>query len=187
MNNIPEMNDLRPYMFNAYWSWLNESGVTAYIHVNTIHPGVRVPQNYVQPDGTITLNISFRSAPNITLDDDILVFGASFGGKQERLVVPLQSILAIFAAENPKIGTNLYSPDESTGMPMNPVASKIMQQNDKVAVDIPEEEIENTPPPQQAGPSIADKVHRRLSLVQNEHSGGEKELSDKRATLKVVH
>ena len=110
MNNVPEMKDLRPFLFNAYWAWMSESGVTPHIHVNTIHPRVRVPQNFVQPDGTIVLSIGFGASPDIAVDDNMLVFSASFGGKRERLIVPLQSIMTIFAKENPKIGTNLYSP-----------------------------------------------------------------------------
>lgn len=187
MNNVPEMKDLRPFIFNAYWSWMSESGVTPYIHVNTLHPGVRVPQNFVQPDGTIVLSISFTASPDITVDDDTIVFSASFSGRRERLIVPLQSIMTIFAKENPKIGTNLYSPEETAGIPISPVASKVVSDTNKVSIDIAEEDVENTPPPVQAGPSIAEKVHSRLKLVQNEHSGGEKKLSDRRAKLKLLH
>ncbi len=109
------MRDLRPYMFNAYYTWLTDSGCTPHIHVNCIHQGVRVPTNYIAPDGTIVLNISMNSAHNLSFENDIIVFNASFGGKQQRIIVPIASVMTIFAQENPQIGTNLYSPEESAG------------------------------------------------------------------------
>lgn len=186
MSNIPDMKDLRPFIFNAYWSWMSESGVTPYIHVNTNHPGVRVPQNFVQPDGSIVLSISFNASPDISIDDDTIVLNASFGGKRERIIVPIQSILTIFAKENARIGTNLYSPEESTGADVQPVSIRTPD-SQQITVDIPDNDICTTSSPVSEGPSIAEKVQAKLKLVSNDHSNGDKNITERRAKLRVLH
>lgn len=184
-----KMQDLRPYMFNAYYSWLSESGCTPHIHVNCNHHGVRVPTNYIAPDGTIILNISMGSAHNLSFDNGVIVFNASFGGKQQRILVPVDSVMTIFAKENPQIGTNLYSPDESAGnnqpsiVPADELVTGVKASDpDDVIVGV-----KASDPDEFSKESIAEKVERKLKLVDNKHSRGEKSFSDRRANLRVLH
>lgn len=183
-----KMQDLRPYMFNAYYTWLTDSGCTPHIHVNCIHQGVRVPANYIAPDGTIVLNVSMNSAHNLSFENDIIVFNASFGGKQQRIIVPIAAIMTIFAKENPQVGTNLYSPEESAGnnIPATVPTSELVtgpkaSDSDNIVGPRPTDSDEFSKE------SIAEKVERRLKLVDNKHSRSEKTLSDRRANLRVLH
>ena len=64
-------------------------------------PGVSVPAGYAQ-EGLITLNISDQAVQGLTIDQDMVRFSARFGGRHFDVRLPLESLRALFAREDPK-------------------------------------------------------------------------------------
>ncbi len=93
------MGALRTHLVGAVYQWAVESGFSPYVLVDATKPGVQVPAAHVQ-DGRITLNIDPRAVRAFALTDDILSFQARFGGQPFLVVLPIFTILAIYAREN---------------------------------------------------------------------------------------
>ena len=94
------MSSSKPYLTRALYQWIVDNQCTPYILVNTLHHQVLVPQDYVNPDGQITLNISPSAVKEFSLGDDNLCFSARFGGVPTDIFVPYSAILGIYAKEN---------------------------------------------------------------------------------------
>jgi len=94
------MTSSRPYLVRALYEWIIDNQCTPYILVNSLSPNVLVPQDFVNPDGQVVLNISPTAVVNFSLDTDSLSFGARFGGVPTELYVPYAAIMGIYAKEN---------------------------------------------------------------------------------------
>lgn len=64
-------------------------------------PEVSVPAGYAH-DGLITLNISDQAVQGLTVDQHMVSFSARFGGRHFNVRLPLESLRAMFAREDPK-------------------------------------------------------------------------------------
>lgn len=93
------MTSSRPYLIRALYQWIVDNGVTPYILVDADVEGVDVPPQYVQ-DNKIVLNIAPMAVQGLTLGDDVISFSARFSGQSVNLVVPTESVMAIYAREN---------------------------------------------------------------------------------------
>ena len=94
------MNDLstRPYLIRAIYEWCVDSGFTPYMAVRVDEHTV-VPPAHVK-DGQIVLNISPDSVANLDLGNEVLTCAGRFGGASFDLLVPVESVIGIFAKEN---------------------------------------------------------------------------------------
>ncbi len=88
-----------PYLFNAYYSWFIDSGVTPHLLVNTNVPGVQVPMDYVLADKTIVLSIGAGAVKDFISDEKGISFKTTFGGHLEDIVVPYQAMEQLIAKE----------------------------------------------------------------------------------------
>lgn len=88
-----------PYLFNAYYSWFIDSGVTPHLLVNTTVPGVQVPMDYVLADKTIVLSIGAGAVKDFISDEKGISFKTTFGGHLEDIVVPYQAMEQLIAKE----------------------------------------------------------------------------------------
>jgi stringent starvation protein B len=93
------MTSTRPYLIRAFYDWIVDNGCTPHMVVNANMPGVAVPVAYVD-GGQIVLNIAVTAVQGLRLGDHEIEFQARFGGKIERVRVPIGAILAIYAKEN---------------------------------------------------------------------------------------
>lgn len=93
------MTSNKPYLLRAIYDWIVDNELTPYILVNTAHPGVEVPTDYINGD-RIILNISPKSCRGLHLDNDRVVFTARFSGQTMQVSMHPGSILAIYAKEN---------------------------------------------------------------------------------------
>ncbi|BDM65770.1 stringent starvation protein B [Shewanella sp. NFH-SH190041] len=93
------MGPNRPYLLRAYYDWLMDNELTPHVVVDAFVPGTQVPQQYVQ-DGQIVLNITASAVVDLQLGNDFIEFSARFGGVPQQIVLPLASIIAIYAREN---------------------------------------------------------------------------------------
>lgn len=88
-----------PYLFNAYYSWFIDSGVTPHLLVNATVPGVQVPMDYVLADKTIVLSIGAGAVKDFISDEKGISFKTTFGGHLEDIVVPYQAMDQLIAKE----------------------------------------------------------------------------------------
>lgn len=94
------MTSSRPYMIRALYEWIVDNDCTPHILVNAYVEGVEVPQQHIDKDGQIILNISPGSVGDLELGLDFISFNARFGGLATDIFVPTQAVLGIYAREN---------------------------------------------------------------------------------------
>lgn len=123
------MTSLRPYLIRAIYDWILHNGFTPYLLVNALAEGVAVPQQYVQPDGSIVLNLRPEAVQNLLLGDDYVEFSARFGGVPRQLTVPVPAVLAIYAMENGR--GMVFEPEEGGDAPPPPRAPEPEPQRPK--------------------------------------------------------
>jgi stringent starvation protein B len=93
------MTSSRPYLIRAIYQWIVDNGATPYLLVDTANDAVQVPRQYEQ-DGKIVLNISPTAVYGLTLGNATVTFSGRFGGQAMNVVVPVESIIAIYTREN---------------------------------------------------------------------------------------
>lgn len=94
------MSSSRPYMIRALYEWIVDNSCTPYILVDAHGPGVEVPQQHVNKEGQIVLNINPTAVKDLYIGLDQINFNARFGGVPTDLVIPCGSVLGIYAREN---------------------------------------------------------------------------------------
>jgi len=94
------MTSSRPYLVRALYDWIIDNQCTPYLLVNTLYEQVSVPQDYVNPDGQIVLNISPSALSDFSMSEDSVSFSARFGGVPTDIYVPTGAIMGIYAKEN---------------------------------------------------------------------------------------
>ncbi|MCE9677624.1 ClpXP protease specificity-enhancing factor [Shewanella sp. AS1] len=96
---MKSMTPNRPYLLQAYYDWLMDNELTPHVVVDAFVPGTQVPQQYVK-DGQIVLNIASGAVGNLQIGHDFIEFNARFGGVPQQVILPMASIIAIYAREN---------------------------------------------------------------------------------------
>lgn len=94
------MTSSRPYFIRAVYEWIMDNNCTPHIVVNAHVEGVRVPQQHVNTDGQIVLNIAPDAITDFSMDNDAIGFSARFSGVANSIYVPCYAILGIYAREN---------------------------------------------------------------------------------------
>jgi stringent starvation protein B len=92
------MSCFRTYLFEAVYDWILENNYTPYVLVDTSSDMVSVPREFAQND-RITLNLHPRSIDGYIANEDGLSFMARFNGISRPVVLPADSILALYARE----------------------------------------------------------------------------------------
>ncbi len=87
-----------PYLVRALNDWIVDSGYTPYIMVNASADGVQVPVEHVS-EGKILLNISAHAVRDLLIGDTSISFSARFSGNPYAVLVPMESVIAIYARE----------------------------------------------------------------------------------------
>jgi stringent starvation protein B len=95
------MTPNRPYLLRALYEWILDNAMTPQILVDTTVAGTEAPESYIE-NGRIILNIQPDAVRDLVLGNEQITFSARFGGKPFQLIVPLNSVLAIYARENGK-------------------------------------------------------------------------------------
>ncbi len=94
------MTSSRPYLIRALYEWIVDNDFTPHIFVDAQGFGVEVPQQYVNKDGQIVLNIAPRAVVSLELGNKAVSFNARFGGIPTDVYVPCYAVLGIYAREN---------------------------------------------------------------------------------------
>ena len=88
-----------PYLIRAYCDWIEDSNLTPHVLVDCKKTGVVVPEGFANK-GKIVLNISSSATENRLITNDFVSFKARFSGKSQKIAVPCEAVLAIYAQEN---------------------------------------------------------------------------------------
>jgi len=94
------MSSSRPYMIRALYEWIVDNDTTPYLLVDAHGKDVSVPQDFVNKDGQIVLNVSPSAIKNLQVLNESVSFNARFSGIPTDIYVPCHSILGIYAKEN---------------------------------------------------------------------------------------
>lgn len=113
------LSDFRPYMLRACHAWLSDNNQVPYILVDATAPGVKVPASAVK-NGMVVLNINMQAVINLQLGDTHISFGARFGGRPEKIEVPMYAIRRIYARDVP-VGIDF--PPSPMGPPTEDIVS----------------------------------------------------------------
>lgn len=93
------MSSNRPYLLRALYEWINDNSMTPHILVDAGYDGVDVPEHAIQK-GKVILNIDQAAVRELDMGNEWLTFNARFSGRQHQVVVPVESVLAIYSKEN---------------------------------------------------------------------------------------
>lgn len=88
----------KPYLIRAMFEWCNDNNFTPYISVH-VDENVQVPKDYVH-DHQIVLDIAYSATRDFKIDNDWILFKATFDGEIEEISIPINYVKAIFAKEN---------------------------------------------------------------------------------------
>ena len=108
MSNAPAMSSNRPYLLRALYEWIGDNGMTPHLLVDALGEGVQVPASTVK-DGRVVLNIAARAVAQLQLGNREVRFKARFGGVSQDVIVPVASVLAIYAQET---GQGMMLPED---------------------------------------------------------------------------
>lgn len=93
------MTSNKPYFIRALYEWILDNECTPYIVVAVDYPNVSVPLEFAT-DGQVTLSMSPTAVRSFSMENDFIAFSARFSGVPRDLMIPMGSVLAIFAKEN---------------------------------------------------------------------------------------
>lgn len=93
------MTSTRPYLIRALYQWIVDNGFSPRLLIDARDPSVIVPRDFVE-NGRIVLNIGPMAVKGLTLGNDDIVFSARFHGTPMQVVLPMNSVMAIYADEN---------------------------------------------------------------------------------------
>ena len=94
------MSDLstRPYLIRAIYEWCIDSSLTPYLAVRA-DEHTEVPRAHVK-DGEIILNLSADAVRNLLMGNEMITCTGRFSGAPFDLMIPVTSVIGIFAKEN---------------------------------------------------------------------------------------
>ena len=93
------MGSVIPYLIRAYCDWIEDSSLTPHILVDCEKRGVIVPKEFVKK-GKIVLNISLSATESRLITNNSISFKARFSGKPQKIIIPCEAVLTIYAQEN---------------------------------------------------------------------------------------
>jgi stringent starvation protein B len=92
------MTSTKPYIVRAIFEWCVDQGLTPYITV-AVDGRTRVPLEYVK-NGQIVLNIGPDAANQLLMGNEEITFQARFNGIAFSVIVPVDTVAAIYAKED---------------------------------------------------------------------------------------
>ena len=93
------MSGVVPYLIRAYCDWIEDSNFTPHILVDCDKTGAIVPKGFAKK-GKIVINISSTATENRLITNESISFKAKFNGKPQKVFVPCEAVLTIYAQEN---------------------------------------------------------------------------------------
>ncbi len=110
------MTSSSPYLIRAIYQWIVDNGMTPHLLVDLARETVKAPRQFGH-HGKIVLNIGHTAVHKLTLGNTTISFSARFNGQPMDVVVPVESILAIYTRET---GQGMMFGDEEAKPPQPP-------------------------------------------------------------------
>ena len=113
------MSGAIPYLIRAYCDWIEDNKFTPYLLVNTKGLGVVIPEGF-DANGKMVLNIGSSATEGRIINNEAISFKARFQGKTQKIVVPCDAVLSIYAKENGEgmmFDNNKTSPEKKNKKP----------------------------------------------------------------------
>ena len=88
-----------PYLIRAYCNWIEDNNLTPYVLVNARSKGLSIPDGF-ENNGKIVLNISASATADRLINNESISFKARFHGKSQKIIVPCEAVMSIYANEN---------------------------------------------------------------------------------------
>ncbi|MEY8766418.1 MULTISPECIES: transcriptional regulator MglB [Francisella] len=107
---------LRAYVAKATYNWLVDHGFTPYVLVDTEYEGVIVPNNYIDEDNKILLDLSPQAIQGLEIDDNHISFDATFDGEPISINIPIEAVLEVFSKETEQ---GMYAREFGYGININ--------------------------------------------------------------------
>jgi stringent starvation protein B len=98
----------RPYLLRAMHEWMVDNDLTPHIVVDATRDDLLVPSGHVK-DGKLVLNVSLAATRGLDLGNEFVRFEARFGGVSQRVEIPVDAVLGIYARES---GRGMLFPNE---------------------------------------------------------------------------
>ena len=93
------MRSTKPYLLEAMYRWMTDSGCSPLIAARTDILGVIVPEGYAK-DNIIVLEVEKDSVRNFRIEQHIVTFEAMFSDEIFKVRLPMLAILGIHTEEN---------------------------------------------------------------------------------------
>lgn len=93
-----DLPSTKPYLVRAIHQWCCDNGFTPYLAV-AVDQGTVVPREHVR-DGQIVLNVGYEATAQLSLGNERISFLARFAGVAREIVIPIGTVVAIYAREN---------------------------------------------------------------------------------------
>jgi len=115
---MPEMSmtSSRPYLIRALYEWIVANDYSPYLLVDSKIPGIQAPAEFSVND-KIVFNLSPQAVKELNLGNESVTFNARFSGKPQNIIIPVTSVLAIYAKEN---GRGMVFSEEDETRPPDP-------------------------------------------------------------------
>jgi len=94
------MTSSQPYLIRAIYEWIVDNNLTPYLMVDATRKGTVVPEDYLDAEGRIILNVSQTATSELIMSNEEITFNARFSGQAIGICVPTYSVKAIYAREN---------------------------------------------------------------------------------------
>ncbi|OGT64932.1 MAG: hypothetical protein A3J38_05115 [Gammaproteobacteria bacterium RIFCSPHIGHO2_12_FULL_45_9] len=124
------MKSNKPFLLRALHEWIIANGCTPYLLVNATIEGTVVPEQYVNAEGRIILDLSPQAIANLHMENTAIRFSARFSGIRHELYLPISAILAIYAKEN-GAGMTFHAAEQNpwleTPVSQKPVAFRVVK------------------------------------------------------------
>ena len=122
------MTSSRPYLVRGLYEWIVVNDLSPYLLVDANVPGVQAPAEF-SIKNKIVFNLAPQSVKDLNLGNDTITFNARFSGKSLNIVVPVLSVLAIYAKEN---GRGMVFSDDDEASPPEPTRTESSKANLKL-------------------------------------------------------
>ena len=108
------MTPSQPYLIRAMYQWIVDNGMTPHLLIDTTNDKASVPDELIE-NGKIVLNIGPMAVHGLKLGNEEVTFSARFNGKSTNILVPIESVMAIYTHENGQ--GMMFSEDDITPPP----------------------------------------------------------------------
>ena len=104
------MKSTKPYLLEAMYRWMTDSGCSPLIFARTDILGVIVPEGFAK-DNHIVLDVEKDSVRHFKIEQHIVTFEAMFGDEIFKVRLPMPAILGIHTEEN-GMGLEFHEEDD---------------------------------------------------------------------------